>query len=210
MLLFPPDAFRALTGIDVAALVNRSLRQIERRVKAWAGVPMRELRAVSRAERAFLAVAASDVESAVNWAQIAADTDYADESHLCRETRRLAHCLQITLSDHSERNAWTLPVAGGLVPMAATCLTSFSSHGQLSVASLTFEPRRQLSDVKATGSHLGKTRCRFSVAAFGGAPDADGPLPGQLVAWRHASFSGLARGRATGGMIPASVADASV
>jgi len=162
MLLFPPDAFRALTGVDAAALVNqvvpaeavlppdwfqwamslhadmdddarlarieawlrprwaalapqrpvaqryaewaqalavraatsasgRSLRQIERRVKAWAGgLPMRELRAVSRAERAFLAVAASDAGAAVNWAEIAADTDYADQSHLCRETRRLS------------------------------------------------------------------------------------------------------------------------
>ena len=161
MLLFPPDVFQALTGIDAAALVNqvvhaetllppdwyawamslhadiddndrlarieaflrprwallapqrpaarryaewvqalavraatsasgRSLRQVERRVKAWAGVPMRELRAVSRAERAFLAVAASDAESTVNWARIAAETDYADQSHLCRETRRLS------------------------------------------------------------------------------------------------------------------------
>ena len=161
MLLFPPDAFQALTGIDVAAHVNRvvpadtllapdwfawamslhadidddtrlarieafllprwaalspqrpaaqryaewsqalavraatsasgrSLRQIERRVKAWAGVPMRDLRAVSRAERAFMAVAQRDVGSTVNWAEIAADTDYADQSHLCRETRRLS------------------------------------------------------------------------------------------------------------------------
>lgn len=161
MLLLPPDAFQALTGIDAAALVNqvvpaesllppdwflwamslhadldddarlarieaflrprwaalapqrpaaqryaewaqalavraatsasgRSLRQIERRVKAWAGLPMRELRAVSRAERAFLAVAASDAGATVNWAEIAADTDYADQSHLCRETRRLS------------------------------------------------------------------------------------------------------------------------
>ena len=161
MLLFPPDAFQALTGIDVVALVNnvvraqtrlppewfswamslhadiddterlarieaflrprwellapqrptarryaewvqalavraatsasgRSLRQIERRVKAWAGLPMRDLRAVSRAERAFLAVAASDAESTINWARIAAETDYADQSHLCRETRRLS------------------------------------------------------------------------------------------------------------------------
>jgi AraC-like DNA-binding protein len=160
-LLFLPDVFQSLTGIDVAALVNRavpaetvlpadwllwakslhadidddsrlaliedflrprwealalkrpaslryaewaqalavraatsatgrSLRQIERRVKAWAGVPMRELRAVSRAERAFLAVAASDTSTTVNWADIAADTDYADQSHLCRETRRLS------------------------------------------------------------------------------------------------------------------------
>ena len=161
MLLFAPDAFQALTGIDAAALVNqavpaerllpsdwfswamalrddiddderiarieafllprwqalapqrppvqryaewaqalgvraatsasgRSLRQIERRVKAWAGLPMRELRAVSRAERAFFAVAASDDSATVNWAEIAAETDYADQSHLCRETRRLS------------------------------------------------------------------------------------------------------------------------
>ncbi len=161
MLLFPPDAFQALTGIDVAALVNhvvpaetalspdwfswatslhadiddderlarieaflrprwevlapqrptarryaewvqalalraatsacgRSLRQAERRVKAWAGVPMRELRAVSRAEQAFLAVTQGAAGSTVNWAEIAADTDFADQSHLCRETRRLS------------------------------------------------------------------------------------------------------------------------
>jgi AraC-like DNA-binding protein len=161
MLMFPPDAFQALTGIVVPALVNqvvpaktvlprdwtlwamslhagtddderlarieaflrprwealapqrpaaqryaewaqalgmraatsapgRSLRQVERRVKAWAGVPMRELRVVSRAERAFMAAAASDDGSTVNWAEIAAETNYADQSHLCRETRRLS------------------------------------------------------------------------------------------------------------------------
>ena len=78
-------AVRAATSAS-----GRSLRQIERRVKAWAGVPMRELRAVSRAERAFLAVAASDASAAIKWADIAADTDYADQSHLCRETRRLS------------------------------------------------------------------------------------------------------------------------
>lgn len=160
MLLFLPDAFRALTGIDPGALVNhvvdarrhlpadwlawalglphlpdddarlasieaflqprwqargaergafrrytewaeamavratvsatgRSLRQIERRVKAWAGLPMRELRAVSRGERAFLAVAASQAGEPVDWAALAAEHDYADQSHLCRETRRL-------------------------------------------------------------------------------------------------------------------------
>ena len=78
-------AMRAATSAS-----GRSLRQIERRVKAWAGVPMRELRAVSRAERAFMAVAERDLGSTVNWAEIAADTDYADQSHLCRETRRLS------------------------------------------------------------------------------------------------------------------------
>jgi AraC-like DNA-binding protein len=28
-------------------------------------------------------------EGPVNWAELAADTDYADQSHLCRETRRM-------------------------------------------------------------------------------------------------------------------------
>ena len=173
MLLFPPDVFQALTGIEVAALVNhvvraetllstdwfswamslhvdiddderlarieaflrprwavlapqrptvrryaewvqalavraatsasgRSLRQIERRVKAWAGVPMGELRAVSRAERAFLAAAANDAGSTVNWAEIAAETDYADQSHLCRETRRLSGFSPAELRRRSE------------------------------------------------------------------------------------------------------------
>jgi AraC-like DNA-binding protein len=77
----------ALAVRAATSSAGRSLRQIERRVKTWAGLPMRELRAVSRAERAFLA--AMNSEGPVNWAELAADTDYADQSHLCRETRRM-------------------------------------------------------------------------------------------------------------------------
>lgn len=77
-------ALRAATSA-----AGRSLRQLERRIKAWAGQPLRELRAVSRAESAFYAVAAADHGAGVNWADIAAEADYADQSHLCRETRRL-------------------------------------------------------------------------------------------------------------------------
>jgi AraC-like DNA-binding protein len=84
------DWAQALAVRAATSASGRSLRQIERRVKAWAGVPMRELRAVSRAERAFLAVAAGDASTTVKWADIAAETDYADQSHLCRETRRLS------------------------------------------------------------------------------------------------------------------------
>ncbi|MGQ3051795.1 MAG: helix-turn-helix domain-containing protein [Roseateles sp.] len=79
----------ALAVRAATSTAGRSLRQLERRIKAWAGLPMRELRAVSRAERAFYAVAAADSGAGVNWADIAAETDYADQSHLCRETRRL-------------------------------------------------------------------------------------------------------------------------
>ena len=79
----------ALAVRAATSAAGRSLRQLERRIKAWAGLPMRELRAVSRAESAFYAVAAAEGGGAVNWAEIAAGSDYADQSHLCRETRRL-------------------------------------------------------------------------------------------------------------------------
>jgi len=65
---------------------GRSLRQMERRIKQWAGQSMRELRCIARAEQAFLDVAASGQP---DWAAVAASGGYADQSHLCRETRRV-------------------------------------------------------------------------------------------------------------------------
>ena len=83
------DWSEALAVRAATSAAGRSLRQLERRIKAWAGLPMRELRAVSRAEQAFYAVAAAEGRPGFNWADIAAGADYADQSHLCRETRRL-------------------------------------------------------------------------------------------------------------------------
>lgn len=68
--------------------VGRSLRQAERRIKGWTGLPMRELRGFGRAEQAFFR-ALDDGDDPVRWADVAADTGYADQSHLCRETRRM-------------------------------------------------------------------------------------------------------------------------
>lgn len=67
---------------------GRSLRQFERRVKSWAGLPLRELRAMARAEEAFLASLAAAEAGRLPWSTLAADHGYADQSHLCRETRR--------------------------------------------------------------------------------------------------------------------------
>jgi len=77
----------ALAVRAAGSATGRSLRQFERRIKAWAGLPMRELRAVSRGEQAFLAAVAG--AEPPSWAQLAVEADYADQSHLCRETRRL-------------------------------------------------------------------------------------------------------------------------
>jgi AraC-like DNA-binding protein len=68
---------------------GRSLRQLERRVKAWAGLPLRELRGIARAEAAFFSSVAAAQAGSLQWSAVAAEHGYADQSHLCRETRRL-------------------------------------------------------------------------------------------------------------------------
>jgi AraC-like DNA-binding protein len=78
-------ALRAATSAP-----GRSLRQVERRIKQWSGLPMRELRGMGRVEQAFFAgLAMAEAEGHPNWAELAGATGYADQSHLCRETRRL-------------------------------------------------------------------------------------------------------------------------
>ncbi|MBB5204802.1 AraC-like DNA-binding protein [Inhella inkyongensis] len=73
----------ALRAAETAG--GKSLRQFERRIKSWAGLPMRELRGLARAEAAFH-LGAAGVNSL---AEQAVDAGYADQSHLTRETRRI-------------------------------------------------------------------------------------------------------------------------
>jgi len=67
---------------------GRSLRQVERRIRQWAGQPLRELQGMVKLEQAFFSVVAARQEGAVRWAAVAADNGFADQSHLCRATRR--------------------------------------------------------------------------------------------------------------------------
>lgn len=69
--------------------LGRSLRQAERRIKQWTGQPLRELRGVGRSERAFFAALAAMENGALNWTEVATAAGYADQSHLCRQTRRV-------------------------------------------------------------------------------------------------------------------------
>ena len=69
---------------------GRSLRQVERRIKQWAGLPMRELRGFGRAEQTFFrTLEAADAYGKPPWAEMAEVGGYADQSHLCREVRRI-------------------------------------------------------------------------------------------------------------------------
>ena len=69
----------------------RTVRNVERRIKAWAGQPMRKLRRLDRAEHVFLAER-DDIfggQAATSWTDIAARGGYADQAHLCREVREI-------------------------------------------------------------------------------------------------------------------------
>lgn len=73
----------------LASGAGQSLRQAERRVKAWTGQSLRALQGRSRAEAAFFQVRQAEDAGNVVWADLAAGAGYADQSHLCRETRRV-------------------------------------------------------------------------------------------------------------------------
>jgi len=68
-------------------LKGRSRRQLERQMRTMTGWSARALRGLARAEDALL-LAAHSTQPRVNWASIAAEAGYADQSHLCRELRR--------------------------------------------------------------------------------------------------------------------------
>lgn len=78
-------ALRAVAGGH-----GESLRQVERRIKRWSGQGLRALRGISRAEATFLRVRAEEQQAGeVVWAALAQEAGYADQAHLCRETRRV-------------------------------------------------------------------------------------------------------------------------
>lgn len=68
---------------------GRSLRQSERRIKQWTGWSLRKLQGSARGESAFFAVMEAMLEDRLDWAQIAIDNGFSDQSHFIRETRRI-------------------------------------------------------------------------------------------------------------------------
>jgi AraC-like DNA-binding protein len=69
---------------------GRSARQAERRIKQWTGQTLRALRGMGRSEQAFFeTVAAHDADGGVDWSEVADAAGYADQAHMCRQTRRV-------------------------------------------------------------------------------------------------------------------------
>lgn len=83
------DWTQALVARAATSGLGRSVRQLERRIKAWSGHSLRELRGLARAEASFLQALAAEREGPLSWAELAQASGYADQSHFCREVRRV-------------------------------------------------------------------------------------------------------------------------
>ncbi|TXT37611.1 MAG: araC family transcriptional regulator [Comamonadaceae bacterium] len=96
--------------------LGRSLRQVERRIKQWSGQPLRELRGLGRAEQAFYEAMAAQERGELSWTDVAADSGYADQSHLCRETRRVTGFTPEALRQRmaEDEGFWSYRLWGGV------------------------------------------------------------------------------------------------
>lgn len=73
----------------VTSSMGRSLRQVERRIKQWTGQTHRQLHRLTRGEKTFLQARDSKQRNALVWSDLATESGFADQSHFCREFRKL-------------------------------------------------------------------------------------------------------------------------
>lgn len=88
-----PEERDWMQGLALRAAASghgRSLRQTERRVKTWTGQTLRQLQRLHRGEALFVRARQAQLEGALKWADLAAAHGYADQSHLCRDFRKLS------------------------------------------------------------------------------------------------------------------------
>lgn len=76
---------RNASGMDML-----SERQFERKVKQMTGQSMRSLRCADRFERTLLNARQAAESGPLDWSNLASDSGYSDQSHLCREVRKMS------------------------------------------------------------------------------------------------------------------------
>jgi hypothetical protein len=86
------DWVRRMAAQAATAGWGQGVRNLERRIKTWAGQPLRKLRRLHRAETSFLETRTigEQGESALPWTEVAQRAGYADQAHFCRETRAIS------------------------------------------------------------------------------------------------------------------------
>ena len=90
-------------GVQAAATGwGRGPRIIERRIRAWAGLPMRTLQRMGRAEHAFYAAR----DSSTPLSHIALDNGYADQSHMSREAKAITGLSPVQLKARLDHESY--------------------------------------------------------------------------------------------------------
>jgi AraC-like DNA-binding protein len=95
---------------------GRSIRQIERRFKNSAGQTQRELATLARSEEIFRQTMMRIADDHEDWARLALDTGYSDQSHLVRQTKRATGFTPADLRQRirTERPFWVYRLMGQL------------------------------------------------------------------------------------------------
>lgn len=95
---------------------GRSVRQIERRFKSWTGQTQRELAMLQRSEELFRHMMARIDNDHEDWARLALDTGFSDQSHLVRQAKRATGFSPADLRKRirTERPFWVYRLIGQL------------------------------------------------------------------------------------------------
>jgi AraC-like DNA-binding protein len=111
------DWIGPLSGLALSSSVAGSKRTTERRIKAAAGLSLRTMKRMSRAEQALMTARAELDAGKISWSDVAADTGYADQSHMTRDTRALTGLSPGALAhmvEHDDSywlyNIWSHPI----------------------------------------------------------------------------------------------------
>jgi AraC-like DNA-binding protein len=82
------DWTRAMALRAATSDTGRSLRQLERRIRKWAGQSLRGLSSSAHAEHAYAISLKQRAEGDINLARLAADAGFSDQSHMIRTVKR--------------------------------------------------------------------------------------------------------------------------
>lgn len=67
---------------------GRSTRQVARRIRSWAGVSERDLRGLGQSEQLYAKIHEGLDKGGLDWAELAADSGFADQAHMIRRMRQ--------------------------------------------------------------------------------------------------------------------------